>query len=279
MADITVQITNQFITAIEDGLINVKWVRPWNSLAGVPHNPITGKAYNGMNALIMMLSGVNHAAGYGQWKTKGGQVRKGEKAIDILSPMIKKDSKGDTTLIGFRAVKVFAASQVDGYDMPATGTEFDPITAAENLLNGSGAVINYGGNSAHYVPSKDYIQLPARSDFTGSEEFYSTALHELAHWTGHATRLDRSLNTSRFGDEAYAFEELVAELTSAFLCATTGIHQGYQENHARYIKSWLKVLKNDSKAIMTAASQAQKAHDYIVKLASQEPLEGDSIAA
>lgn len=265
MADITVQVTQQFIDAIEGGMVNGSWVRPWDALSSVPHNPTTGKAYNGMNALILMMMGGYHYAGYGQWKKAGAQVRKGEKAIDILAPMIKTDDAGDSRLIGFRAIKVFSAAQVDGFEAPQPTAEFEPVAAAEAILKASGASINYGGASAHYVPSQDYIQLPNRADFTGAEEFYSTALHELAHWTGHSSRLDRNLNTSRFGTEAYAFEELVAELTAAFLCATTGIHQGYQDNHAKYIKSWIKVLKNDSKAIMTAASQAQKAHDFLLK--------------
>jgi antirestriction protein ArdC len=115
--------------------------------------------------------------------------------------------------------------------------------------------------------------MPAKELFTSEQEYYSTLLHELSHWSGHESRLDRDLNTGRFGEEAYAFEELVAELSSTFLCAHLDVHQGYQDNHAKYLKSWLKVLKSDTKALMTAASQAQKAFDYLCKFSQAEAVE------
>jgi antirestriction protein ArdC len=271
MRDIQLEITQKFITAIEAGVSNTgSWVRPWQRLAteGAAVNAKTGKEYRGMNALILSLSGCQHWAGYGQWAEKGCQVRKGEKGTAILAPLLKKDNKtGENVLFGFRGVSVFSSEQVDGWVEPVAPTTrtVEPVAAAVALIDNSGASIQHGGDSAHYVPSMDYIQLPHMTAFSSPEGYYGTALHELTHWTGHKSRLDRELNTGRFGDEAYAFEELVAELSSAFLCATTGVHMGYMDNHARYLAGWLRVLKNDSKALMTAAAQAQKAHDYLVE--------------
>lgn len=271
MRDIQFEITQKFITAIEAGISSTgSWVRPWQRLAteGAAINAKTGKEYRGMNALILSLSGCQHWAGYGQWQEIGCQVRKGEKSTAILAPLLKKDNQtGENILFGFRGASVFSSDQVDGWSEPTApvARTIEPITAAAALIDNSGARIRHGGDSAHYVPSLDYIQLPHMTAFVTPEGYYGTALHELTHWTGHKSRLDRQLNTGRFGDEAYAFEELVAELSSAFLCATTGVHLGYMDNHARYLASWLRVLKDDSKALMTAAAQAQKAHDYLTK--------------
>jgi len=269
MRDIQQEITQKFIAAIESGISATgTWQRPWQRLAteGAAVNAKTGKEYRGMNALILSLSGCQTWAGYGQWAEKGCQVRKGEKGTSILAPLIKKDAAtGKDSLFGFRGVSVFSADQVDGWIEPAAPTvsTIEPVAAAAALIAASGATIKHGGDSAHYVPSMDYIQLPHMAAFSTAEGYYGTALHELSHWTGHSSRLDRKLNNGRFGDDAYAFEELVAELSSAFLCATTKVHLGYMDNHARYLAGWLRVLKNDSKALMSAAAAAQKAHDYI----------------
>ena len=139
--------------------------------------------------------------------------------------------------------------------------------AAETLLQASGAVILEQGGKAFYRPSTDEIYMPERCRFINDESFYAVALHELTHWTGHPSRLDRDFS-GRFGTEAYAFEELVAELGAAFSCADLGLIPATMDDHARYIDSWLKVLKNDKKAIFTAASQASKAHSWLMAAAA-----------
>jgi antirestriction protein ArdC len=269
--DITIEITNKFIEAIEGGLANGRWERPWTINSSFPINPTTDKPYRGMNALLLMLIGGGHYAGYGQWKKIGAQVRTGEHGIMILAPIFVKTGKkalsgrDELFLKGFRPVKVFSALQVEGYTMPKN-VEHDtsPIQAAAAVAKASGAVINYGGDRAFYSPAMDCIQMPLITQFKEAVDFHSTEVHELAHWTGHSTRLDRKLNTNRFGSEAYAFEELVAELTSSFVCAELGLHQGYQANHAKYLRGWLEVLRNDSKAILTASGLAATAADALM---------------
>ena len=151
----------------------------------------------------------------------------------------------------------------------APKTEFQTIEECEDFIKLSGATIQHGGNSAHYAPASDYIQLPAREDFKSKQDYYATALHELSHWTGHKSRIDRDFSKSkRWGDSAYAFEELVAELGAAMLCAHLKIDGQLQ--HASYVASWLKVLKQDSKAILKAGAEAQKILDYLVKVEEVE---------
>jgi antirestriction protein ArdC len=268
--DATAVITQQFIDAIEGGMLEGKWVRPWqNTGDGFPTNALTGRPYSGTNAFMLLIAGGGQWATYKQWQELGAQVRKGEKSTKILRPIIKKDPAQikEDMLIGFSAASVFSATQVDNYNAPSIEPKtFEDSAEAEAFIVATGAELMHsqdGSRGAFYVPSADYINMPAKELFTSEQDYYSTLLHELSHWSGHESRLDRGLNTSRFGEEAYAFEELVAELSSTFLCAHLGIHQGYQDNHAKYLKSWLKVLKSDTKALMTAASQAEKAYKHL----------------
>ena len=276
-------ITQQFIFAIESGMAdNGKWERPWQmGPDGFPTNPLTDYRYTGTNAFILLLNGGGYWATYNQWRKLGAQVLKREDVGGgrrILRPVIKKDPEGllDDRVIGFQPYYVFSSHQVKGWEAPSVDVENRPefvdLTNAENFVSATGAKVVHSGESqresAFYVPSKDYINMPDKTLFDDSEGYYSTLLHELAHWSGHESRLDRELNTGRFGNEAYAFEELVAELASTFLSAHLGVHQGFRANHAKYLKSWLVVLKNDSKALMTAASQAEKAFQYLDKLAA-----------
>jgi len=147
-------------------------------------------------------------------------------------------------------------------DAAPAGHEWDAHAAAEALIKASGARIIEGGARAFYRPADDEIHMPDRERFENAENFYAVNLHELTHWTGHASRCNRDLK-GRFGDDAYAMEELIAELGAAFLCAETGI-QGRVEHHASYIKSWLKVLKSDHRAIITAASKASQAARFLI---------------
>jgi antirestriction protein ArdC len=163
---------------------------------------------------------------------------------------------------------LFNLDQIDGIGKPQPAAQLDKfqqIEAAEKVLTRSGAVIREEGERALYRPSTDEIHMPERGRFSSEIEFYSVALHELTHWTGAGHRLARDFS-GRFGTQAYAFEELVAELGSAFLNADLGFSAATIPNHAGYIEAWLKVLKNDKRAIFTAASQASKAHRYIMDL-------------
>ena len=258
-------------------MLEGKWVRPWqNTGDGFPTNALTGRPYSGTNAFMLLIAGGGQWATYKQWQELGAQVRKGEKSTKILRPIIKKDPAQikEDMLIGFSAASVFSAAQVDNYSAPSIEPKtFEDSAEAEAFIVATGATLMHsqdGSRGAFYVPSADYINMPAKELFTSEQDYYSTLLHELSHWSGHESRLDRDLNTSRFGEEAYAFEELVAELSSTFLCAHLGIHQGYQDNHAKYLKSWLKVLKSDTKALMTAASQAEKAYKHLRQYSEEE---------
>lgn len=212
---------------------------------------------------------------YRQWADAGAQVRKGEKCAYVvfykeLEFAAEDDSQETETRLFARATPVFAAEQVDGFIPAETTAEVDiePIAAAEAFVTATGAAITHGGDRAFYRPSRDSIQLPDRGAFVGTatstaqEAYYSTLLHELTHWTVPEHRCNRALG-KRFGDAAYAMEELVAELGAAFLCADLGITAAPRLDHAQYLASWLSVLKAGKKAIFAAASAASKAVGFM----------------
>ena len=289
--DIHQSITDHIIAAIEAGAGDYKM--PWNprlcggGLASIPYNPIGHYGYRGTNVLALWASQEINSyptaewGTYRQWLGAGAQVRSGEKGtLNVFYKItgrsepeaVERDSTASSLNKRFfaRGAYVFNAAQVDGYSpkpLP-TRTDIERIAAAERIILGSGAVVRNGGLSACYVPSRDEIHLPPSSAFHDSEGYYSVALHELTHWTGHERRCNRSLKT-RFGTEAYAAEELVAELGAAFLCAELGISQKPRKDHACYIDNWLKVLRSDKRAIFTAASKATEAVSYLTTLANQ----------
>ena len=266
------QVTDQIIKQLESGA--APWVKQWQGSNGSgSHNVITGKQYQGINTLILSMSAAaggfksNTWGTYKQWLEKGGQVRKGTKGTTIIfySPVsgTKVTASGEEKSYHYvlKSYSVFNADQVDGYTAPVLPVKtFNSIAALESLAVASGAVIQHGGDKAFFSPSQDFIQMPHKLDFSSEPAYYATLLHELAHWSGAASRLNRDLS-GRFGNEAYAAEELIAELSAAFLCAQYQIDGDLR--HAGYIASWLKVLKNDNKAIFKAAALAQKAADYI----------------
>ena len=214
---------------------------------------------------------------YRQWKEKGAQVRKGEKSTPVI--FYKEydvepsgdDDNGKRHVA--RASRVFNASQVDGYELPEL-PHIEPvkrIARADHFLKATRATILHGGERAYYRPSTDEIRIPDEGRFietasrTRTEGYYSVILHELTHWSGAPTRCDRQLR-NRFGDDAYAMEELVAELGAAFLCAELSITAETRLDHAQYIATWLDVLKADNKAIFAAAAKANEAVSYLKKL-------------
>lgn len=204
---------------------------------------------------------------------KSAKAKKALRAFFFKTLERESGNEGDSTekANSIRLIKPFwllNLDQIDGIEKPraaAPRSEFQQVDAAEQVLIHSGAVIHEAGENAFYRPSTDEIYLPERTRFASEIEFYSVALHELTHWTGGRHRLARDF-AKRFGTEAHAFEELIAELGSAFLNAELGFSAATIPNHAGYIESWLKVLKNDKRAIFTAASQASKAHRYIMDM-------------
>jgi antirestriction protein ArdC len=283
----------------------------------LPVNATTGSRYQGINVVSLWASAeINRFttgtwATYKQWQSIGAQVRKGESSTlgvfyKKYVPNRKSEPAAAEKLSGrfenrgdensgrddsedrdpgekprprwfARAVRVFNADQVDGYEPEALPEEslVGRIERAEAFVEATSATIGHGGGRAYYNPSGDYIQMPGEVRFrdtetsTATEGYYATLFHELTHWSGHKGRCDRDL-TGRFGDASYAMEELVAELGAAFLCAELGISVQPREDHAGYIAHWLEVMREDAAAIFTAAAKASEAARYLTGTAQEE---------
>lgn len=283
--DLHQRITNQIIVAIETGAGDYQM--PWNPklctgpAVGLPHNPVGHYAYHGINILALWASQQHNAyasaewATFRQWQAAGAHVRKGEKGTLTVffkasqsSPQSAESNEQEPRRHFIaKAAYVFNVAQVDGF-IPSPPPELTPIdrhAAAETFIKASKASIYHDSRHACYIPSKDEIHLPPDGAFNDAQGYYSVALHELVHWSGHASRCDRDLR-NRFGSEAYAAEELIAELGAAFLCAELGISPEPRIDHARYIESWLRILKDDKRAIFTAAAKANQAVVYLQSL-------------
>jgi antirestriction protein ArdC len=291
------EVTTKILEQLEAGV--APWVRPWSTspkLAGhrgrsYPHNVVSNRNYRGINALLLMMLSASKGYPSGAWATykqiaaRGGQVRRGEKATQIvyfgkIDVQDKRDGASPDdkrTIPLLRYFSVFNIAQADWKNgdpfrpvegEPADGD--DALPDCEATIRATGAIIKHGGDSAFYMPSADMINLPAKKAFVDKGAYYSTAFHELTHWTGHASRCDRKLS-AHFGNPDYAFEELVAELGSAFLCASHGVNGTLR--HAEYLGHWIKVLKEDNTAIFKASALAQKAADYIQQQSEAEVIE------
>lgn len=281
--DIYKEITNQIIEAIETGALNNEKLWQDTAALGMPANFQTRKQYSGVNVLVLWATAKRkgHSSNYwltfNQAQAIGGKVRKGEKAVMgvYFQPLERaeiNEETGETERAVIPMLKpfwVFNLDQIDGIErpLPYTPATFEAIEQAEHILAMSGARLHIGGTRAFYSPVQDAIHMPDRERFSKAENFYTVALHELTHWTGHSRRLNRDFS-GRFGSEAYAFEELVAELGSAFINADMGFVDTSLEHHAGYLDSWLTVLKKDKRAIFTAAKLATSAHQYIMSLAA-----------
>lgn len=283
MRDLQQNVTDKIVQAIEAGA--GKWQMPWTpSAAGLPYNATTGRRYNGVNVLMLGMSAAadgrtgNGWASYKQWQGAGAQVRNGESGTMIVfagSFTPKDDDDANRRPVNFlRCSHVFNADQVDGYQAPpapARPALAERLAHAESFVTATRATIRYGQSRAYYAPELDYIAMPDFEDFrdtdtaTATENAYGTLLHELTHWTSHKSRCDRELG-KRFGSNAYAAEELIAELGAAFLSAQLSITPEPRADHAAYLASWLKVLKSDKRAIFTAAARASDAVAYLEKL-------------
>lgn len=284
--DINQIITDKIISLLERGTIKTGARWTGGKSTGLPVNAKTGEPYHGINVLVLWAEMADKCYASSQWLTYkqavdlGANVRKGEKSVLCVyyRTVGKHDaSKAEDEQESYFLAKpfwLFNIAQIDG--LPADlaiatqatpSREFHSHHEAEQILVNSKASIHYGFDSAYYSPSSDKIFLPTRERFTSESNFYATALHELTHWTGNETRLNRSFG-KRFGDDAYAFEELVAELGAAFTVGQLGMIDATIETHADYVQSWIKVLRKDKMAIFTAASQAAKASDFIFTVAT-----------
>ena len=282
------EVTNRIIAELEEG--RLPWVQPWDSVAcgcTMPQNAGTARKYSGINVLILWAEVVHRGYASQRWLTyrqaeaAGGNVRRGEKGTvicyaDRFTPKTEQEQARsedrETRQVAFlKRFVVFNIEQCEGlpddYAVPMASP--DPVLAiaeADELIAASDARFNIGGAEAFYSPTHDFVQVPPQAAFHEPINWYRTALHELGHWTGHGSRLDRD-QKGGFGSEAYAKEELVAEMASAFTCASLGIAPTVR--HADYIASWLAVLRNEEKAIFRAASQASKASDYLLAFAGE----------
>lgn len=287
------QITTDIISAIEAGAD--RYEMPWHRAGtGLPSNALTGEHYRGTNILALWAAATgksyatNRWATYRQWDQLGAQVRKGERGTTVLfwkMAAAKDEAEIEDEAAGFRrfiarSAHVFNADQVDNAPVAIEPQPLDPaerIASAQAFFDSLPAVVTYGGDHAFYDPRSDTITLPDFTAFRSSIGFYSVLAHELTHWTSLKHRLDRDLS-GRFGSSAYALEELVAELGAAFLCGHLGIATEPRRDHAPYIGSWLRVLRADPRALVSAASQAQAAVDFLVALSPPDDSTTDVLA-
>ena len=292
--DLYEEITSKIIAELEAG--RFPWVQPWGSSAvaaplAMPKNAATGRRYSGINVLILWGAVVARGFSCQSWLTfrqalsLGGNVRKGERGSTVVyaDRFVPDDERKRAREAGDEAqaipflkrFTVFSTDQCEGLpedldSAPLPVPEGLILPEVEALLRASQADLRLGGDKAFYAPALDYIQVPRPEAYFEPINWDRTALHELGHWSGHATRLGRDLSGG-FGSKKYAQEELVAEMTAAFTCATLGITPTVR--HADYIGSWLEVLREDRKAIVRAASAASKAADYLLAFrpGAQEP--------
>jgi antirestriction protein ArdC len=289
--DVYTRVTNKIIASLEQGVR--PWVKPWSAeyTAGRITRPLrhNGQAYRGINVLMLWGDAVEKGFVSPFWLTykqameMKANVRKGEHGSTVVyADRFTKtgtDAKGqevEEEIPFLKAYTVFNAEQVEGlpehfYAQPANPLPLsDRIASADAFVAATKAELHHGGNMAFYAPGPDRIQLPAFEAFRDAESYYATLLHELTHWTRHKSRLDRDFGRKSFGDPGYAREELVAELGAAFLCADLGIAAEPREDHAAYLGHWLKVLKDEKRAVFQAAAHAQKASDFLCNLQSAE---------
>lgn len=269
---------------------NAPWVRPWgaNCAKGLPVNALTGKAYRGCNVMLL-LSTPFASRGWMTFKqvsSVGGKVKKGSRASDIFFfttvEVEKEDSKtGEKVLVDVPVLKNFKVFNLEQIELPeGAPLKYRPEESTEAPIDDTGifdecekllnmAVWYEDDTKAYYVPSRDEIHLPSRRTFSSLSGFWGTAMHELSHWTGHESRLNRAIE-NRFGNRAYAREELIAEVSSWLLAVTLGTPHEPQ-NSASYLASWVRDFKDKPRELYSAISQAQKVVDYLLETAGIEP--------
>lgn len=278
--DIYQAVTDRIIALLEQG--TAPWKKPWSSAqGGAPKNLVSKREYSGINWFMLGCQGYEapYWLTFKQAKERGGHVRKGEKgSLAIFWKAYQKESENDeekpATIPVLRHYTVFNVEQCEGVDYPREEIpewpENERINRAETIqlcMPRRPHVVCRGGRAC-YSPIDDTVTVPELKRFEKPEEYYSALFHELAHSTGHESRLAREgiTNTHFFGDELYSKEELIAEMTSAFICAHCGIDTATIENSAAYIQGWIKALKGDKKLAITAGAAAQKAANYILNI-------------
>ena len=292
--DLYTEVTAKIVKELEAG--RFPWAQPWANrgeaatiAAGLPKNATTGRTYSGINILLLWGAAIENGFSGQTWltfkqaKVLGGSVMKGERGSMVVyaDKFVPKDEQeraakdgNEASFVPFlKRYTVFNAAQCEGLppEMAAGAKplpECDAIPRAENLIAATGADFRIGGDRAFYVPSQDFIRVPPQPAFFEQINYYRTCFHELGHWTGHASRLNREFK-GRYGSHAYAREELVAELASAFVCASLSITPTVR--HADYLGAWLEVLKEDNRAIFNAASLASKSADFILAFETNSP--------
>src|SRR5438477_10083718 len=283
--DVYTEVSARIIAELERRA--APWVKPWSATPGqnVPQNAVTNRPYSGCNVILLWLArnrgwATPRFLTFKQALEAGGHVRKGEHGTKVyfVKQLQVKGSEGDemeSRLVPMmREYTVFNVNQCDGLPdsiqagKPMRVRNYETRDAlADDFLRSTGADIREGQGEAYYVPSQDFISIPAFQAFKGADHFYNTAFHELTHWSGHKSRLDRDLKI-RFGARSYAAEELVAELGAAFLSAESGFDGDVR--NVGYIATWIELLKADKRAFVAACSKASKAADYLRGLALAE---------
>ncbi len=296
--DIHQTVTDKIVTALENGIEASDWKMPWTNRGyelGFPVNAVSRNLYTGVNVPVLWTFGAldgfstNIWATYKQWRELDCQVKKGASAAPIIfykTYEVGEDKRRDPDDTGqrmaIRHYSVFNLDQIEGdYEPPEVEPLPDLVTRlqeVDDFVAATGADIRHGGARAYYSQHKDgsndHIQMPRHERFletgtsTQTQNYYSVLLHELTHWTKNPRRLERPF-PYKVSKQNYAAEELVAELGSAFLCATLRIEQQPREDHAQYLAGWLKLLKEDKKVFFTAAARAQAASDYLYGLQQQ----------
>ncbi|EGE55968.1 domain of unknown function DUF1738 [Rhizobium etli CNPAF512] len=284
-SDVYQRVTDQIVAELEKGVR--PWLKPWNAehAAGRISRPLRSNLvpYQGINVLMLWSEAVEKGFAAPIWMTfkqateLGAHVRKGEKgSLVVFASSLTRTETDEATgeeeereIPFMKGYTVFNVEQID--DLPAhyyapAQARLDPvqrIERADGFFAATSANIRHGGNMAYYSAATDHVQMPPFESFRDTESYYTTLAHEVTHWTKHGKRLDRDFGRKRFGDEGYAMEELVAELGAAFLSADLDLTPEVRADHASYIDYWLKVLKEDRRAIFTAASHAQRAADFL----------------
>ena len=283
--DLYQEATDRIIKALEAG--TTPWQKPWENVSMGPlRNGTTGNAYHGINTVMLYCAGLERGftdprwVSFKQCQQNGWKIKKGAKSERVFFyKQLTVDERDHTTgqtvidaatgkprqkqLPFLQASPVFNAQEIEG--MPPIGpgdVNFSPIEAGEAIAKRSPVEIRYGGNSAHYNRVADTIGMPAKDQFKSPETYYSALAHEMIHSTGHQSRCNREFG-KRFGDSAYAFEEMIAEMGSLQLAMETGLPSKI-ENHASYIENWLAVLKGDKKAVFMAAAKSSQAVDFVM---------------
>lgn len=284
--DIYDKVNALIIKRLEEG--SVPWQKPWR--IELPQNYLSKKPYRGINCFLLNLLDYEHPyfLTFHQAKELGGKIIKGSHAMPVIywswlyfDPLTKKNVYNPPPELAARLEKVpflkyynvFNISQIEGVNwvLPDKKNESAilPIQTAERLfqfISPRLPKLQFGGSAAYYSPSLDYIKLPERQQFIGSEEFYATLFHECIHATGHASRLGRKevIEASSFGSYSYGVEELTAEMGASFMCYHAEIFQPVLDNSVAYLQSWLKAIKADKKLLINASARAQKAVDYLL---------------